>query len=206
MWLFLLLTACPGPKQRDCDLMAVASVNVELLTEDGGEPEEVELTWSVDGGDAQPCESFSPGEWVCAWEVAGELTIHADAWGYGEVTERVTVEEDVCHVIPEQLTLTLPELDCAAQPMPSVIVTVEDDSGARVPEAEVAYAPHDEDWMQPEPCDAYGEAQFACGEERAGVLDIWIDAEGLQSDYIEVDVPAGECHVDTQEVTVTLQP
>ncbi|MCB9795619.1 MAG: hypothetical protein H6741_23190 [Alphaproteobacteria bacterium] len=208
MWLISLLTACTGWNSQnvDCDLMAVASVNVELSAEEGGDIEEAEVTWSVDGGEPQPCETWDPGIWVCGWEVAGDITVTADGWGFAPVSETVFIEQDTCHVVPQWIELELPPVDCAAVEMPGVLVDVVDEAGAPIADAEVAYAPRDEDWTAPEPCEDQGGGEFACAWGRWGLLDVEAHAEGLQSAYAEVDVPSDECGPITQTLTLTLAP
>ncbi len=98
----------------DCTTEAVVSVHVtiELGDDVTAIPEDLAVTYAVDGGSPQPCESWS-GEldWACGFEVAGDLVIEATAEGYEPASAAVTVESDACHVIPETLTLTLePEI------------------------------------------------------------------------------------------------
>lgn len=97
-------------------------------------------------------------------------------------------------------------VDCTTEEVPSVRVTVHDPDGQPISAAQPAYVPHDEDWTAPEPCEASGEAEWLCGWEREGILDIWIEAEGYTPAYEEVDVPADECHVITQDLDVVLAP
>jgi hypothetical protein len=89
-----------------CDTSASASVNV-VVTDTLAEPlTDASVTWSVDGGEPAPCDSFGT-QFACGWEVAGTLTITASAPGYLSQTQDVVVEQGQCHVESQNLTLRL---------------------------------------------------------------------------------------------------
>ena len=115
-WIALVLPAaflCACPEKGDdsgepiaCDTMAVGSVNVSVVDAAGAAIAGATVTYS--GGDFvdQPCEEYG-GAYTCGWELAGEITVKAAATGFSPAEGSVTVEADVCHVIPQALTLTL---------------------------------------------------------------------------------------------------
>ena len=102
----LALVAC-DPATVDCDTLAVASVN--LIITDGTDPvDDATVQYSLAGEAPVDCESISAAnEWVCGWEVSGDLTITVDAPGFSPYTETVTVGSDACHVISESLDVVL---------------------------------------------------------------------------------------------------
>ncbi|MCB9760980.1 MAG: hypothetical protein H6739_14165 [Alphaproteobacteria bacterium] len=200
-----LLTACP-PTTKDCDLMAVASAQVTLLTHDGAPlPEDAWVEFSVDGGDWQPCEDLD-GVFVCGWEQAGAFEVRADGWGYGlTLAAPFMVEQDVCHVEPVLLDLTLEELACTTEEVASIALTVTDPDGAAVPGVTAAWMPLGADWTAPQPCEGQGTG-WICGAEVGGDIELWVDARGYESHYEVVTVDFDECHVITSEVDVVLEP
>lgn len=97
-----------GPVDCTTEARVSVTVTVELADDATAAPDDLALTYRVDGGDPVACESWSSElEWACGFEVAGELLIEATASGYEAASDTVTVEADVCHVISEELTLTL---------------------------------------------------------------------------------------------------
>lgn len=134
MYLLLSLLGCiycEWLKPQDdtgviCTTEAVASVQLQIVDAEGNPLKGAEISWTVDGGTAQTddcsggCDSF-----VLDAEQAGHYRIEVF---YSEETEdpccwysayelvEVDVELDElgCHVITEQLTVSLtPELTCA---------------------------------------------------------------------------------------------
>lgn len=89
-------------------------------------------------------------------------------------------------------------VDCDTMAYASVQATVVASSGEAVPDAFVT--------VDGEPCESFGEeAVWVCGWERSGELTIVADAQGYAAKELVVDVPQGECHVETQQVTLTLE-
>jgi len=110
----LATTGCPT--EPACDLMAVASLNVTLVDIDGIDITEADVSFSSDGGGTfAPCDEAIVGEWVCGYEVAGEITVRAESVGYTAAEQTVTIAEDECHVIGQDLQLTLEEAPIAGQ-------------------------------------------------------------------------------------------
>ena len=111
-----LLTGCPpkddldsgepGDPGIDCSADAHASVLVRLADGSGAAISGATVTWEAGTG-REDCQEMTTGEYVCGWEVAGSLSIVAEADGYlpGEV--EVDVEADECHVLTETVELVL---------------------------------------------------------------------------------------------------
>lgn len=94
-----------------------------------------------------------------------------------------------------------PGADCTTEARASVQVTVVDEGGAAIPDAQVAYTTADGGGGA---CDAVPDGRWVCGWEVAGTLTIEVQADGYAPEEVAVEVPAGECHVESQDVTVTL--
>jgi len=114
MALAVALTGCPDKDggsdtggDINCDAMAVASVQVTLVDQDGA-PITAESTVTYDAGSGEvACEPMPDGVVVCGWEVAGPMHIVAEAEGYGSAEADVVVESDVCHVITAHIEMEL---------------------------------------------------------------------------------------------------
>lgn len=109
----LPLAGCAGEEPVACTEIAIASVIVNVSTADGADAA-IEVTYSADGVDAAVCDSFGdPGQYVCGYEVAGEVEVEVAAEGYEPQVLTVTVEEteDGCHVVTETVDVVL-------EPMP----------------------------------------------------------------------------------------
>jgi len=112
------LTGCPprddlGPDTGhdtggvDCDLMAVASVQVSLVDSEGAPfSSEASVTYDIGEGPVD-CEGELDGVVVCGWEVAGPMHIVAEAEGFGTAEVDIVVESDICHVITGQVELEM---------------------------------------------------------------------------------------------------
>jgi hypothetical protein len=202
--LFLaLLAGCPGSEVA-CDLMAVSSVTVDLVAEDGGDLSGATVTYVVDGADPVPCDAFD-GSFACGYEVAGVLTIRAEAEGYDAIEQDVTVEQDVCHVVTEQLSLTMAveSVDCTEEVVPSVLATVVGSSGEELSGVEVIWSRTDSE-AAAQACTNDGGDVWQCGEEVAAELEIFATADGHVGETQIVTVGADECHVITESLSFEL--
>lgn len=200
--LFLaFLAGCPS--EVACDLMAVSSVTVTLAGEDGGDLSAATVTYTVDGADPVACDAFD-GTWTCGYEVAGVLTIRAEAEGYDAVEQDVTVEAGECHVVTEQVSLTLPvsDIDCTEESVPSVLATVAGSSGEELSGVAVTWARTDSEAVE-QPCEDLG-TEWRCGSEVAGELEIFAIADGHEGETQIVTVEADECHVLTESLAFEL--
>jgi hypothetical protein len=94
-----------------CDDVGVGSVTVTVSDPDGNPIPDVQVGYlpaDEDWTDYEPCDRFeNEDSWVCGWEVAGEIEIEVTADGFQLHVEAVVVDEDPCHVIPEQLDVEL---------------------------------------------------------------------------------------------------
>jgi hypothetical protein len=102
------LSACSGKGDTAvaCDTSAVASVQVIVTDATANILNGATVTYSVDGGAAAACDAFN-SQYVCGWEVAGEITVTAEVEGYAPGSQTVTVQKGECHVETENLTLRL---------------------------------------------------------------------------------------------------
>lgn len=201
--LIALVAGCPAaiPDDIDCTAEARASVQITVVDTFGGKIPNAELTFRVDGGDAQPCEQLGgAGEFVCGWEQAGDITVTATAEGYFVQEAAVRVNADECHVITEQLTVTLDEIICTDEIVYAVIVEPINEAGESLQRARVEAMPYGENWTHPEPCMDLGLGQYACGEGWTGEVEIWVSDRSAGSWYDVIDVPFDECGPITQTV------
>jgi hypothetical protein len=186
-----------------CDDMAVSSVSLTVEDADGNAITGANATYTVDGGVPSACEEFGDGNYACGYEQAGEITVTASAAGYAEASATVTVEADECHVITEQVTLTLDVADCTDVELPSMLVTVVGSSGEALSNAWAAYTPAGAE----DPNDCYPTSTadvWQCGTEEAGTFTVAAGADGHETESVEVTVEADECHVITEEVLFEL--
>jgi len=153
----------------------------------------------------QPCDSLGPNL-ACGWEQSGMLEISAGAEGFLPWSGTVEVDTDECHVITRFVEVSLEDgdLPCTDEVRPSIIVTVIDNWGNAVPDAETYFVPHLKP-LEPANCESSNNGRFFCGEEEAGEFDVIVNAVGYYSFNLTVDVPADNCHVQTQHVEARLQ-
>ncbi len=204
--LMVLAIGCPD-EGTDCTLEARVSVSVTLTAEGGGAVPEATVTWETADQGPEACEYHGAEVWLCGWEVGGEMLITAEAEGFQNAEETVTVPEDECHVDSQSIDIELQPVDCTDEEVPSVLVFVVDGGGSLIPDATVEYAPRDELWTAPEPCEPMGGGSgFVCGYEMDGIIDLWAEAPDFVSAIGEVEVGADECHVITEEYTFELEP
>ncbi len=187
-----------------CSTEARGSVNLTVVDEAAAPIAGATATWSLGGGEAQPCDGMPDGVFVCGWEVDGDLLLRVEAEGYESAEQVVTVEADECHVLPEVLTLTLLEeqVDCTEQEVPSIEVTVAGSSGEPLDGVSVTYAPLGGD--DAAPCELRSDASWICGSEEAGDFVVTAVAGGHVPESAGVTVEADECHVITETVDFLL--
>lgn len=122
----LLSIAGCGEEEVVCTEEAVSSVDVHTVGQDGVTEIVAEVT--ATDADGNPVEATCAeadatdgcSHWIVGWEVAGAITVHATANdgcndGSGEATVTVEMDDAGCHVVTQELTLTLDEwtdLDC----------------------------------------------------------------------------------------------
>lgn len=92
----------------DCTGEAVVSASVAV--NDGSAPiPGASVRWravSPPDGAWTACDA-GPQRFACAYEVSGELELEASAPGFVTATTTVTIEQDVCHVLTEDVDITL---------------------------------------------------------------------------------------------------
>ncbi len=98
----LSLAACGT--NAPCTAEARCSANVSAVDTDGAVIAAA-LEYSLDGGEREACEDLD-GVYCCGWERAGEITVYEV--GEAAALRSVNVAQDECHVVPESLTVTIP--------------------------------------------------------------------------------------------------
>lgn len=116
----VVLVAC-GEDEVACTTMAASSATVHVVNADGTTPLAAEVT--ATDADGKPVQTECVGgtdtagdcsEWIVGWEVAGEIQINAEAYngcnyGYGEANIDVQMDDVGCHVVSQEVTLTVGE-------------------------------------------------------------------------------------------------
>lgn len=206
----LVLTACIGGQIGvgdgfDCDLMAVSSVQVELVDPDGNPVLDPEAEVRFEHlGSSQDCERMDENTFVCGWEIAGHFDLFADALGYAPAEASTEVISDVCHVETEFVTMTLEWPLCDDGLRFGVEVTPVDASGRPI-DAKVEWLPLDGlGHTSPMACADFGQGVQYCAEETAGEIEIWATSQQHGSFYTVVDVPVDDCGPIAQSLTATV--
>jgi hypothetical protein len=193
MLLLLALAGCDvGP--ADCTMIAVWSVTVHVVDEAGDPVPDAVGTFTVDGGAPADCEALGDGTLACGAEQDGVIAVHVTAPFFQPADVVATVGSDECHVITEDLTVTLTDRPCSDDASPSVIGTVTGSSGEELTGIVVEYAPSGGD--DSAPCAVDGDT-YACGEEEAGDWVITAVADGHALEAETVTVGRDECGVIT---------
>ncbi|MDI1444093.1 hypothetical protein [Polyangium sp. 6x1] len=99
------LAACSSDEVA-CTTIAAVSVTVTVVDSTEAPVTDAELTYTVNGGAAKPCEQVVENTYDCGVEESGNFVITAtrDA---ATKTANVTVTADECHVIGQTLTMTI---------------------------------------------------------------------------------------------------
>jgi hypothetical protein len=97
------------------------------------------------------------------------------------------------------LAACVPGATCTEEASPSVMVEVVDEAGNIIDDAVVQF----DDGSGPQDCWGGG-ANYACGTEQAGELDIIVGALGFAEQTVSVFVEEDECHVITADLVVEL--
>ncbi|MES2639291.1 MAG: hypothetical protein V4850_07395 [Myxococcota bacterium] len=209
--LLALFASLPGcifvlDGEKDCDASASGSVSLTVSAADAGDVSAAVVTFAPAGEPEKPCDNFgATGEYVCGWEVAGDILVRVEAPGYQTFERSVFVEQGECHVVQEHLAVVLaPEdVDCTDVEMASVVATVAGSGGEELRDVSVSWGYRDAD-MAPQPCSEGSGGSWTCGTEVAGDLEIYADAGGHAGEMASVHVGADECHVITENVAFEL--
>jgi hypothetical protein len=94
---------------------------------------------------------------------------------------------------------------CTEIAMSSLTLTVTDEHGEPVAEADVTFTV---DGGAVQSCDPLGEGQWVCGYEQAGSLTVTVEVEGYEAheETVQIDKTDDDCHVIGQELEVSLDP
>lgn len=200
-----VLSGCPDAG-TGCDTSLKASITLTARTIDGEVIEGATGTWEAASGESGDCEALADSL-ACGWEVEGEITVTVTAEGFEEITETVVVEADECHVVGEQLDVTLRllvegEPECPAMSTPSVWVAVEGSAGEALTGVVVTYtdaAGGGSTLSCPQDGDAW-----ACGADVAGSIEVTAVADGHGPASAVVEIDPADCHQTRQDLTLTL--
>ena len=113
------LTGSTPQDEQACDTMTVSRAQISLGIPDGEVVSGAAVRYELDDGSGgvteADCDEWQPGEYVCGYEISGELRISIAAEGFedAEHTVEVGLTDDECHVETVMETLTLTALDCA---------------------------------------------------------------------------------------------
>lgn len=213
MLLFLLACLPVGSDDKGdsgvaCTEMAMASVTLTVENTDSDPIEGVSVTWAVDGGAPEDCESSDGKTFVCGYERVGEFELVITAPGYvtQTLTRTLALDASGCHVAGLVESVALEQGDCTEEVRPSVIVRLWSALDTPVVNPQVSWAIWDSG-EDPQPCTGEG-MDWWCGEEVAGDLSVSATADGYQVSYalVEVEMDEEECHVMTREVEMELLP
>lgn len=183
------------------------SVTVTVIDPEGDPVSDARLYFRSDS-DAGDCESWGDGTYACGEEVAGELTIEVEHDSLAPASANVTVLDDICHVITEELEIALEYPECPDVDAPAVLAEVFYEDGTAHGDAEVWWDYPNAD-MEPQPCEPYGESDeenlFVCAWGLSGDFGVWATSAGGASEYALVEVGADICgSPETEEVSLVI--
>jgi hypothetical protein len=93
----LSMSGCEEP--MTCTTEAVASVQLDVVDAETGDPVEATVTFLLDGdGPREPEFESGPGSYVLASETEGTFVVTIAADGYETVMREYVVTADECHV------------------------------------------------------------------------------------------------------------
>jgi hypothetical protein len=104
--LALLAPACSGDDSVACTADLRPSVRLTLLDSAGDPVLDADVTYRVDGDIERACSTMGEGLYICGLEEQGRFVITARR-GDEQGEARVDVRADVCHVVPEDVSLEL---------------------------------------------------------------------------------------------------
>ncbi len=96
----------PDGGSKACTDLAAASVGVTIEAADGGAVDGATVSWSQDGGASTACDDIT-GDWICGYEVIGNVDVTVSLPGYADQTQTATVASDGCHAIEEHLDFVM---------------------------------------------------------------------------------------------------
>lgn len=102
----LIAASCSGDESIGCTGDVRPSVRLTVLDSAGEPVLDADVTYRVDGDIERSCTRGVEELYICAYEEQGRFVITA-VRGDERGEARVSVRADVCHVVPEDVTLTL---------------------------------------------------------------------------------------------------
>ncbi|MEL6343491.1 MAG: hypothetical protein AAFV53_10180 [Myxococcota bacterium] len=90
---------------------------------------------------------------------------------------------------------------CTNEARTSVMLELTDLDGAPISGADVTVSND----AFTEDCEEWDDGDYACGWEMEGALIVRADAEGYLADSIDVTVDSDECHIITEQASLTLE-
>ena len=108
----LLLPACDTGTA--CTEIAVASVTLEVIDAETDAPlPEAEVSFTLDGGDAQAPAETDGNRFTLAYEETGlfAVTVTADGYEQFEAEYDIVLDEDGCHPVGESDTIELARME-----------------------------------------------------------------------------------------------
>lgn len=195
------------PAAAGCADIAVPALSITVLDADSQAP--VAATVTVTDGpyvaELGP-EEASGGKYQAAYERAGVYDIEVQSAGYVPARlEDVVVVEDACHVVTEEIVVSLIPDDIACPPvlLPGLTIDVVD---AETGDPVVATVRVTDGAYTEEATQESVSGTYTAAWERPGVYDIAVSSDGYGSVIIEdVEVTAGTCNVVTKQVDIALE-
>lgn len=204
----LLLTLLGCVDETGCTEIAVYSTTIALVDSEGGSIEGAALTYTLDGEGPLPCSELEPGEYACGVEADGHFVITATREGYVDASVEVDVAADECHPIPEAVSMVMEPVECTAEAVASILVTLTGSGGETLEDPQVAYTFGDT--MAPIACVGPGGedgVSWTCDEENVGdyVIDAIASGHAGQSVPVVVEMDEAGCHPVTEQVDIALE-
>ena len=194
--LFLAAPLVGCEPQLDCDLSAAVSVQVHVQDHAGEEIPGAQVRYRL-SADEDFADCLQQGaDWSCGFEESGTFEIEVSADFYDTQLHEVGVSSGECHVIGQQLEVTLEQSDCALiEQERAVHLTLSDPNGDSISAFSGAWA----SWgdpsadMAPIPCELDGNGGFYCGDFEAGTYEIAAGSIGFHPVLEVIEVGVHEC-------------
>jgi hypothetical protein len=104
----LSLVACGGKTDTgECDDSLTPSVQLQVTDAEANVLADAEVVYSHDGGAETPCENLDGVNWVCGFDLFGELVVTGSAPGFAPASKSYDVESDGCHAVTQMDVLRL---------------------------------------------------------------------------------------------------
>ncbi len=195
--LFLSILVATGCEpELNCDLIAAVSVQVHVQDHAGEEIPEVQVRYRLSTDDDFTDCIQQEQDWSCGFEESGTLEIEVSADFYDTQLHEVIVSSGECHVIGQQLEVTLEQNNCALMEQERAVhLTLSDPNGDSISAFSGGWA----SWGYPDadmaaiPCDPDGNGGFYCGDFEAGTYEIAAGSIGFHPVLEVIEVAVHEC-------------